>query len=183
MANIVNQSFFLRDISLPNLNNPQDLERLNSFISKYESEVLLLILGYPLYKLFGSESSQRMTDLLSGQEYVGINGDTLKWKGLVHDTDISLIANYIYFKYQKYMATYSTGLGTVVQKGGASYPVSPRQKMVDAWNFFSDEVKSMLDFLWNKKDNSGNRVYPEITQFTINSVYNKTRRIDSVFEF
>ncbi len=128
---LINQSFFIRDITIPNTGNDQVLERLNSFIAKYEPQCLLKLLGYPLYKLFVTEDSTRMTDLESGTDYVGINGNIYKWNGLVHDKDQSLIAYYIYYYFQEASATQSTGVNTSVPKGADSSPVTPADKMIN----------------------------------------------------
>jgi hypothetical protein len=183
MPTIVNTSFFVRDIVIPNLTYSADQDRINSFISKYEPECLLKILGYPLFKVFGTESSQRMTDLLSGAEYTDGEGNLRKWQGLVHDTDISLIANYVYFFYQKKQASQSMGVGTVLPKPEAGTAFSPANLMVDAWNFFSSEVFDMTHFLWLKKDIDGNRVYTEFTYHQYLQTRNSTRFINSVFQF
>lgn len=183
MPNLINQSFFVRDIMIPNLSHTADLDRLTSFINKYEPKCLLDILGYPLYKVFGTESSQRMTDLKNGAEFTDGLGETRKWQGLIHDTDISLIANYIYFYYQQYLAQHTTGVGTSVQNQEGGQAISPASKMADAWNFFSDEVKQMSYFLWMKKDVDGNRIYPEFSYHQYCETRRITRRIDSIFSF
>jgi len=183
MPNIINQSFFVEPIELPNLTNTAILEKLTAQINKYEPECLLKILGYPLYKLFGAESSTRMTDLLNGAEYTDGMGELQKWKGLKHDTVISLIANYIYFHVKANEASHSSGVGTVITKPAAGINISPAEKMTTAWNFFSEEVFSMTCFLWLKKDDNGARVYPEFTYYQFLETRRISRKIDSIFSF
>lgn len=276
MSYLINQSFFVRDLVIPNTGNAAVLETINSFIAKYEPQCLSKILGYELYKAFGTESSQRMVDLLGGVEYTNQFGKLAKWQGLVHGNtvdysytnrllirndiqiqvgvtpgfnanantvlfdgsditgtsykrqdfrkwklvvseltgrgilvlgldysfdsttgvflllqagdifetntyynvhfepdlsivppsppvvyDISLIANYIYFYIQQTNASKTTGVNTSIPKGEKAVNFSPVDKMVSAWNFFSDEVESMIRFLWYQKDVSNVRVYPE----------------------
>jgi len=164
MPNLINQSFFVREITLPNTGNAAVLEGLNSFISKYEEDCLLKILGYPLYKLFGTQIlMQRMIDLRDGAEYTNQFGKLAKWQGLVHSTDISLIANYVYFYIQQTNASKTTGVNTSIPKGEKAINFSPADKMVTSWNFFSEETANMISFLWYKKDLNGVRVYPEFT--------------------
>ena len=93
MPYIVNKSFFIGDIVIPNLGQPADLSRINDFIHKYEPECLLYTLGYALYKAFSTESSQRMIDLLGGAEYIDNKGVLRKWQGIFHGyvADYSLI--------------------------------------------------------------------------------------------
>lgn len=182
MPNIVNQSFFVGELELPNLNNSAELERLTTVINRVEPDCLLKIMGYPLYKLFGSESSGRMTDLLSGAEYTDSYGVLQKWPGIKHDTIISLIANYVYFKYLELKKASLSGTGTSISKPEAGAAYSPGDKMAIAWNFFSEEVRKMSDFLWNKKDYTGARVYPEFTWYQLSETLRVSRKIDSVFE-
>lgn len=188
MPTIINSSFFVRDITLPNITSSSIggqaiSERVQSFIDKYEPDCLLKILGYPLYKVFGTESSTRMTNLLSGAEYTDACNQLAKWQGLKHDTDISLIANYVYYKIQEWSATQSGGTNTNVPKGMIAIAVSPKDKMSDAWNFFSSEVQSMISFLWLKKDIEGVRVYPEFTAHQYKVTENLSRRISANFSF
>lgn len=183
MPNIVNQTFFVGELQFPNLTHAADLEKLTTFINKYEPECLLKILGYPLYKLFGSESSQRMTDLLSGQEYTDGENCLRKWQGIKHDTTISLIANYVYFFLLRNNASHTSGVGTRLSKPEAATAFSPADKMANAWNFFSSEVYDMTHFLWLKKGIDGLRVYPEFTYHQFLETRRISRFIDSVFEF
>lgn len=180
---IVNQTFFVRDIVLPNLDHTSELGRINYFIAKYEPECLCKIMGYPLYKVFGTENSQRMTDLLDGAEYVDGVGVTQKWQGLKHDTNISLIANYIYFYFQESNKQQTTGTGTSTNTPTAGVASSPADKMEKAWNFFSEEVYKMSAFLWLKKDGNGVRVYPEFTYHQFLETKRISRKINATFSF
>lgn len=169
---LINNSFFIRSLNIPNLNDAKILERLNYFIQQYEPECLEDILGYALYKVFLTENTDRMTWLTYGAEYVDGYGVTRNWKGLVHDQNISLIANYIYFMIQEASASQTTGSNTSIPKGESSILVSPADKMIAAWNFYSHEVFSMINYLWFKKVGN-DRLYPE---FTANQ-YSITRQI------
>ena len=178
MPTLVNQSFFVRDINLPNL-TAAGLEKLNSFIAMYEPKCLLETLGYPLYKLVGVESSARMTALLSGSEYYDETGNLQKWQGLVHDTNISLIAYYIYYFIQEEGATKTTGVSTAAMKTEAATSVSPMDKMIRAWSLFSEETFAMISFLWMKKNVDGTRTYPEFSAHQYLKTKNNTRTINS----
>lgn len=182
MANIINQTFFVGNIYLPNLSHTAELGRLTTFINKFEPECLCKILGYPLYKKFGEETSQRMTDLLSGAEYTDGLGETKKFNGLKHDTVISLIANYVYFYIMQDNASQQAGTGTNVPVPNSATQQSPKEKQVSAWNFFSDEVQSMIHFLWLKKDGNGVRVYPEFSYYQYCETRRITRRIDALIQ-
>lgn len=184
MPNLVTPSFFAEnDLVIPNLSNPADLERVNSFIDKYEPACLLAVLGYPLYKLIGVESSQRMTDLLSGAEFIDGEGETRKWQGIIHDTTISFIANFIFCKYQEWKSRNQTGNGTSIPNKEAGTSISPGDIIANSWNFYSSEVYDMTCFLWLKKDGNGVRVYPEFSYNQFIETRRISRTIDSVFPF
>jgi len=178
MPILVNQSFFVRDINLPNLTGA-GLESLNSNIAMYEPKCLLDILGYPLYKAFENESSQRMTDLLNGCEYYDGYNQLQKWEGLVHDTNQSLIAYYIYYFIQEQGATKTTGVSTAAMKTEASTSVSPMDKMIRAWSMFSEGTLSMISFLWMQKNIDKTRTYPEFTSHQYLKTKNLSRKINS----
>jgi len=169
---LIDSTFFIRDINLTNTLLPATIERINLFIAKYQPQCLQLILGYPLYKVLLNESSQRVTDLINGVEYTDVCGNLRKWQGLVHDTNISLIADYVYYYFQETAATQTTGISTGAMKIESGVSVSPQIKMIDAWNFFSKEVKDMIFFLWTMNSLTTPTppyTYPEFTdrQFCI----------------
>lgn len=166
IGNIIDATYFVRKINIPNVDatlNPRNapiLERLNSFISQYEPECLTKILGYNLYNLAKVEDSQRMSDLLNGAEFTDVDGVFRKWNGLKYSPNMSLIAQYVYYKFQEDSATQTTGVSTSTNNTEGGTSVSPQYKMIDAWNCFSRETKDMVSFLWNR--NQGvTPVYPE----------------------
>jgi hypothetical protein len=107
-----------------------------------------------------------MTDLIGGAEFTDTDGHLRKWNGLRYNS-ISLIANYIYYKFQEDSAKQTTGVSTSTSKTPGGDSTSPEYKMLDAWNFFSSETKEMVSFLWNK--NQGDtEVYPE---FSLDQAY------------
>lgn len=161
MANIIDSSFFDgTELSIANTSQENVLEQLNGFITKYEKECLVKLLGYPLYVAFiDNMADQRMVDLLEGVQYT-LNGKLAEWQGLVHDTNLSLIANYIYWFHQKYNATHTTGSATAKVNPASSISVSPGEKMLSAWSWMSSEVMSLVLFLRNQKTD-GVITYPE----------------------
>lgn len=168
MPNLINSSFFVGELSIPNLQQETVSENLDYFITKYEKECLVGALGYPLYKLLqASEGAmeQRIKDLLDGVEYE-LNGKLTKWEGIKHG-DYSFVANYIYWFFMKNNATHTTGVATTKQNAAASISVSPAEKMIAAWNSMADSVNQMILFLRNRKNEDGTLVYPE---FDINQL-------------
>lgn len=180
-SSLIDATYFIRNITITNIdairpNNAVNLDRLNSYILKYEPECLLGILGYSLYKVLLTETSQRMTDLIYGAEYVDCNGDTQNWQGLIQPTlKISLIANYIYYYYTQALITQSTGVNTSIPKGERAVAYSPADKMINAWEFFNEQSCDLYSFLWSKNKTSP-LVYPEFTrkQYCISSEFSRS---------
>lgn len=162
MASIIDYTYFIRDLNIPNVTGisgtPQN-DELQSFIDRYEPECLENLLGYELYKLFQSEVSDRMSWLKSGTEYSTSSGSLRKWSGLVYDPKVSLIASYVYFKVMQNRASYTTGVSQSVIATEGGQTVSPALKMVDAWSFFSESVRKMGLYIWTK--NETDNLYPE----------------------
>jgi len=182
MSNLINKTFFVGEIILPNLHLQAEETRLDYFISKYEPECLIKIMGYPLYRLFLSESSSRMNDLLNGAEYQDGEGNFRKWNGLKYGT-LSLIASYIYFYFIENNKAHTVGTGSMITKKESGSSISPADKMTLAWNFFSEETNKMCFFLWLKKNHDGTRVYPEFSYDQYLETKRVSRKIDSVFQF
>ncbi len=81
----------------------------------------------------------------------------------------------MYYKFQESAATQSSGIGTNVPKSEGSYQVSPADKMIEAWNFFSEEAYEMLNFL--RISNIGtSQVYPEFDYYQFNEARRFSRR-------
>jgi len=185
---LIDWTYFIRDIMIPNIDpaiksNSAELDRLNKFILKYETQCLKSILGYPLYKAVVNEQSQRITDLLYGTEYTDCQNNLKKWDGIVRPQEfISLIANYIYFYYQESLKAHTSGVGTMITKPDGGREFSPADKMAKAWNFFSEQVYEMTNFLWFQAVNNV-RTYPEFTNQQFFETRRISRKIDSVFSF
>lgn len=168
---LIDETYFIRDINIPNIaayvpSNAVTLQRLLSFIKKYEPECLRNLMGDKLFKAFLTEFSARVNDIMYGADYTDYYGVDRRWRGLVQPPEkISLIANYVYCKYEESNASQSTGIGTVIPKGSTFMPVSPGQKILDSWNFFSAEADEFLFFLWNM--NISSNVYPEFTSLNL----------------
>lgn len=177
-ANLVNQSFFVRDINIPNTEKEPTKQRVVSFIEKYEPQCLLNLLGYPLFKVFGSEVSPRMTDLLGGAEYIDFNGNTRKWEGLVHDINQSLIAYYIYYHYIYHTVQSFNNNSMTINKVDGAVNVSPGDMMVTTWNSFSEGSHELLRYLWDSVDLGNNRKYPEFTSYQLQLALKFSRKIN-----
>ena len=130
---------------------------LESFKQRYEKEVLLKILSFPLYKAFmsafdynedtnthtiKSDADQKWKDLLNGKEYTK-NGIEVFWPGIIYDDENvkrSFIANYIYCMFLKKDASKHLGVGLVIPKAKNAQRAEPKHKFTTAYNEFVDLV-------------------------------------------
>lgn len=74
----------------------------------------------------------------------------------------SLIANFVYYWYYRSAATQSTGIGEVQASAENSVNVSPRQKMLSAWNEMHQWVKEFTAFMESTQF-ADPTIYPEWT--------------------
>jgi hypothetical protein len=131
----IDSTYFVGEINIPNAATESSLTQA---IPQYEKEILIMLLGYPLYKLLMADctlsvpASQIYKDLVNGVEFDLIyNGETitLKWEGLG-----PLIAYYVFFKYLERDVTrlYPSGVGQA--NGNDWNRVSPMNKLCYIWD-------------------------------------------------
>jgi len=149
MANLIDHTYFIGEISLPAQVLTGSLADIDPYIVKYEREALIEILGYTLYKQLKAEIDSgppavyttKWDRLVNGHEYeIDYLGDAqlVKWNGLINSDKVSLIAYYIYYQYVKFHVSHTSGFGELFQAGENAARVSPSEKMVNAWNRFID---------------------------------------------
>ena len=138
MANLIDKTYFVGDISLPSQKLDGTLSNIDSYITKYEKEILMQLLGYDLYKDFiANPTDARWVEFKDGAEYTvksGASEYTVKWNGLVNTDLVSLIAYYIYFNYMRDLVTHTSGIGEVLSASENAARITPSDKMVHAWN-------------------------------------------------
>jgi len=146
-SSFIDSTYFVGEISIPNAANEVALTQA---IGQYEKEILIALLGYPLYKLLiadctgegGIPETQIYIDLVDGAEFTHeVNGEeiTLKWEGLKNSALQSLIAYYVFYKYVKRDVTrlYGTGVSIASVKEGWER-ASPADKLCNAWESMRD---------------------------------------------
>lgn len=112
----IDQTYFKGSITIPNPANV--INKINSYVSECEEEVLRLLLGNALYNEFITGIAepaplQKWIDLRDGADFsFTFDGRTVsrKWKGLVNSDKISLLAYYTYYKMRKDGVSNYTGL-------------------------------------------------------------------------
>lgn len=128
---LIDQSFFILDIDVPNTDNQGISEKLDGFIKKYEKRFLELLLGASVY-----------VDFMAGLELDPIPEKWQDLKNKLVDSDLkqSPIANYIY-KFFMYSNSFpAVGLGVSIPKAENSIIISPIDKVVYAWNEMAEFV-------------------------------------------
>ncbi len=158
---IIDATYFIGEVSIPNTGATAVSQQLNFFIEKYERELMGSILGKQLYDdlLAGLALTptvdQKWLDLKKGVVYTDLNGRETYWKGLVTQSPSakeSLIAQYVYYWFVRNNATQTSGIGEVKAGSENAVNVSPAFKMVQAYNAMVCWSQELIRFLQVKKD-------------------------------
>lgn len=85
---LIDRTYFVGELNIPNTSNAATGGLTDLFIEKYEEQFLNRVLGYTLYKALKSglqevPVAQKWTDLIEGVEYTDNNNRVRFWKGLV----------------------------------------------------------------------------------------------------
>ena len=130
---------------------------LEIFISRYERDILVRLLGFALYKEFSEQfdvnvstgawvlktgADVKWKELLNGKEYV-VNDELQSWKGLVFVDGVgnlaihqSLIAYYVYKKFIEATEFNHSGVGMTAEQAKNSIRVGSQAKVAQAHNDF-----------------------------------------------
>lgn len=157
---IIDSSYFINKLALPQVGNPEGLIAVNQFIQQYEPEFLQCALGYDLCKAFvdGIEDSlpeDRWAKLLLGETYI-LNGRNGEWTGFENDAKISPVANYVFYQFMDNKAVDFVLTGNVVSSTENNRTVNGMDRMVDTWNRMADLNFKLFNFLKANKS-----LYPE----------------------
>lgn len=170
----INFSYFYGNLAIPQIGTEKSVQNeVQRFIEQYEPEYLELIFGYAFKKLYDAgivANTSIYLDIQNGKEYTNLATIVLKWKGLVRTTPVaSPIANYIYFKYMQYHASYSTGSGGKVINVPSTAHVGDTDKMALAWSEMVEANWQLRDFLLSNRD-----TYPDYKDtFYYSELYKK----------
>ena len=173
---LIDKTYFVFDINIPD----SDYNDLTAYITRYEKEILMELLGYDLYILVAAynvtTSPQRIKDLVEGKAYTLSSGDQIKWNGLKNTDLISLIAYYVYYWFVGNNNTTLQGIGNVKLKSENSDNARAGITISTAWNRLetlygdygqSEYIASAYNFLTNFESD-----YPEWVFTEIGTVYN-----------
>lgn len=162
MANIVDKTFFVNELDIPNTNKADVEARLNLFIAKYQKAFMMDVFGADIY----AEYMDGATDFMS-QPWKGL-------KELIVDSTAktSAIANIVYYWWQRNETTQSTPIGEGKTKGENMERISNSPKAVRAWNEMAMGLKPLFNYLctnfeYNIKWCTINDKYGVINEFSI----------------
>jgi len=167
---LIDYTYFIGKINLPQRTTEDGQADLNLFIALYEQKYLQCVLGFDLWKAFTDginvEDSglidERWLNLLDGVDYAyqGKNGH---WAGFTPDfgsgldyLKVSPIANYVYYQYMANRSSDTMGVGEVVSETDNNKTVNGMRKMITAWNDMVQMNVSLYRYLSANKT-----VYPE----------------------
>lgn len=146
MANLIDITYFVEDIEIPNVGRPEIAATITASITQYEREVLIDLLGYSLYNDLQAAialpyaSGDKWDKLINGEDFsYTLNGETInvRWEGLKGLNKKSLVAYYVYFFHRRKRASYMAGSDAEVQaKAENSENVPLFEKLTYIWNEF-----------------------------------------------
>jgi len=148
MANIIDKTFFVGDLEIPQTDQAATLAALNAFIAQYEPEFLRLVLGYDLYLLFKANvnpgpATDPYTYILDG-----VSTFTNRYGVLSTLPSIKrYIACYVYFHWMRQQTTKSTPSGEKVAKAANAFDSTPYFKACRAWNEMVDYVRTFREYM------------------------------------
>jgi hypothetical protein len=176
-------TYFKGLIDIP-FDNKDTSEFEANYLDVYEKEILTRFLGYTLYKEFtealnAGSPAQKWVDLLEGAEYtVTVDGIdyTVLWNGLQNSDKISLITDWVYFRWLQENNEQLTGLGVSSANKENATDYDPNFKLVQAHNRCvslagnedNDELAPTLyNFIYNNEANYDKWVFTELETINV----------------
>jgi hypothetical protein len=134
---IIDATYFIGEIYIAQLGQPEVLESVNRFIAKYEKKFMREFFGYELSEKIYLEN-ETPTDpniaLILNGALITYEGKTFEWVGLKNAAKISPIANYVFFYYTEDLLTNQSGIGQTFNRAENAEVVSPDSKLAFIWN-------------------------------------------------
>lgn len=121
----------------PNSNLLGNVTMIEFVIEKFEPKVLILVLGFDLYKLLEAELDANGEILDTNSIYYTLlyGSSDGRYRGLK-----DLIRNYIFFKFTEIDDTHYSGVGNIKEKAKGAVNVGFRDKAVLAWGEFHEHT-------------------------------------------
>ena len=165
MANIVSPPDFVYEIALPQSEDLVKTRKICSFINNYEAEFRLFALGNAVNEAFEAgitANTQKWIDLRDGVVYE-VDGKSIKYGGIKQ-----LIRQYVYYHYMRNEVSTTTHTGEKKEAAANSADFN-LHKAVQQWNVMSRDIQKMWDFLYDRVDDDGEKVYSEFETCEINT--------------
>jgi len=175
---LTDKSYFLGLLTVPQLGQVAVLKNLNTFIERFEPEILQAALGYDLYRALmdaveeAAESSadpllEKWDNLLNGCVFTTQMGIKKQWKGISnYTTKHSITAPAIWAEWLRDQQVQITGIGAAVPESENATRQDPSQKIATAWFYLRQDVNILWELLMARKD-----VYTEYSFSQINYGY------------
>lgn len=145
---IIDETYFIGPLAIEGLVDESVtsiaiVNGLRTFIDRYESEYLKLILGQRL-------SCEFIAYLKDGSEMKAKIGRWDRLRDLLSERDTP-ITNYVFFQYARNRQVQMTSIGATVSNIGEN-ATSPFVMCVPAWNDAVDKNERVLHFLMDRED-------------------------------
>ena len=138
---LIDKTYFVKDINIPH----SDYSDLDNYITRYEKEILIKLLGYELATLVlaynSATSPQRIKDIVEGKEYT-VGSYTVKWNGLKNTEKVSLIAYYVFYWWARNNATFTATTGEMKSVSENAEAAKLTQRMSNAWSRLEELAQS-----------------------------------------
>lgn len=154
-------TYYVLENSIPS----STYSNLTTSIARYEKEILQKLLGYELWKLVDAYeagvSDQEIIDLVEGKEYT-VNDVLVRWNGLVNGDKISLLSDYVYFRWAVERVSVLQTTGAMKLQSENAEPVNITTKAVAAYNRMVNMYHNCYEFLTENEDEYPSWVYTDV---------------------
>jgi len=161
MANQIDNTYFIGDISLP---IDQVAGKITQCIKTYEPEILKAVLGFDLYKnyLIGLAENpilSKWTDLQNGKDFQ-VDSIWYNWRGFLNTNKESIIAFYVWLKFVQTDGSYISGAGIKQTESENSTVDNTYRLLTINYNKMVDMINE-LDFFINSNLSDYENYWPK----------------------
>lgn len=136
--------FFYGDITIAQISDTVVSKVVNTYINKYEETYLKLLLGESLHTAYTEGMAVTLADREERWTKLDEKIYRIKNPGSANEVKVSPVANYVYFYYQRSIATQTTGTGEKIMEAENATNAGNAVKSKLAWN---DMVRMNLDII------------------------------------
>jgi len=146
---IIDDSYFVREINIPQLSSPAVSEALDLFIEKYEKKFLQEFFGSELAELIvefletePEPIDERISFILDGATFT-YEGKSLIWRGLRNEDKLSPLANFVFYWFQTDSVSFLSQSGESLGSSENSSRVSSNGRLVFVWNEMVEGLENL----------------------------------------